>query len=914
MRRLVHVPSPTSGSPTARGLRNQGATCYINSLIQVLFHIPAFRRLVFHMAPASGPSASLVTALQRLFADLQLLHTGSGDTTQLTASFGFREGDAFVQHDIHELTCLLLDKLETHLNDQPGKNPIRNIFGGRLCTRYRAEEVNYESSSFEPFCDVGLTVKGCDNIYDSLDLFFSEETLDGAAKLCVERDGKKSYHAARRRVLLQEPPRVLLFYLIRSDFDPQTGEPVKVTSRWEYYDAIDVGRHAERPDPLVYYLHGVVVHSGIDAGYGHYYCYTKSHAGGADTSWHKFNDTQVTPAAPGDVFGQNFGGARLNYWGAVETSATHATMLVYVRHSDYGQVIFDPRADAGMIPCRIQDEYQRRNDAGGDGARVSVFCVNVDRDLGGSVAEDEAWLSQRGDPNRKPAIRVGDFAPTDPLSAVVSACCAVAQSDPERTVLLCFARGALTTIRDTADIFAAGGAEVVLLAVECECPVTAAAASTVSVHRWFESSLRRIVPLGVFVAAADTTTLEGARPALLAKVKSDELRDSFKMSSGWSVFVCSTADQHPVYTQVEPSAAVANGGVYVWQAVTSPTGAPSMTVAEWATFERTKCTVSLASCDFRKGFATITTVDAAADVSFDDFIAACARALQLASTAADRLRVGRCISTGPDPPSGFEWFLRSEWTTLTAALRDKRAGVLYFDVLTCCTRSEAERASVVAFEYFDAAKARPVLRCHIVLDHARNVRDTLHRMRDAVVAEAAARSLEVHVPEWEGLRLLDVWLGRIYAVYDAAVGDASVKVSSTADYRLEPAVPPHGAPNVWVVSHYSVLRKGGLVLHGDPFYLEVAPTDTVASLRLKVATRMGLETSRVDKWLVRCITAQGAGPIQFDSSTALLPQLLELRSRDAFKKQNVVIGLEHAPMAGARSATQRREERALKLG
>ena len=48
------------------GLKNQGATCYINSLLQTLAHIPYFRRAVYHMQTSieDDPEKSIPLALQ----------------------------------------------------------------------------------------------------------------------------------------------------------------------------------------------------------------------------------------------------------------------------------------------------------------------------------------------------------------------------------------------------------------------------------------------------------------------------------------------------------------------------------------------------------------------------------------------------------------------------------------------------------------------------------------------------------------------------------------------------------------------------------------------------------------------------------------------------------------------------------
>ncbi|KAH0927445.1 hypothetical protein HID58_019701 [Brassica napus] len=70
------------------GLKNQGATCYMNSLLQTLYHIPYFRKAVYHMPTTENdaPTASIPLALQNYkstrkesFYDLQLDVKGCKD-------------------------------------------------------------------------------------------------------------------------------------------------------------------------------------------------------------------------------------------------------------------------------------------------------------------------------------------------------------------------------------------------------------------------------------------------------------------------------------------------------------------------------------------------------------------------------------------------------------------------------------------------------------------------------------------------------------------------------------------------------------------------------------------------------------------------------------------------------------------
>ncbi len=82
------------------GLKNQGATCYMNSLLQVLYFTNSLRKSVYKMpTEADDSTKSVGLALQRVFQDLQFNDKSVG-TKKLTKSFGWEALDSFMQHDV----------------------------------------------------------------------------------------------------------------------------------------------------------------------------------------------------------------------------------------------------------------------------------------------------------------------------------------------------------------------------------------------------------------------------------------------------------------------------------------------------------------------------------------------------------------------------------------------------------------------------------------------------------------------------------------------------------------------------------------------------------------------------------------------------------------------------------------------
>ncbi|TYK21699.1 ubiquitin carboxyl-terminal hydrolase 13-like isoform X2 [Cucumis melo var. makuwa] len=331
------------------GLKNQGATCYMNSLLQTLYHIPYFRKAVYHMPTTENdmPSASIPLALQSLFYKLQYSDS-SVATKELTKSFGWDTYDSFMQHDVQELNRVLSEKLEDKMKGTVVEGTIQKLFEGHHMNYIECINVDYKSTRKESFYDLQLDVKGCRDVYASFDKYVEVERLEGDNKYHAEQYGLQD---AKKGVLFIDFPPVLQLQLKRFEYDFMRDTMVKINDRYEFPLQLDLDREngkylspeADKTVRNLYTLHSVLVHSGGVHG-GHYYAFIRPTL---SEQWYKFDDERVTKEDVKRALEEQYGGEEelpqtnpgFNNTPFKFTKYSNAYMLVYIRESDKDKVI-----------------------------------------------------------------------------------------------------------------------------------------------------------------------------------------------------------------------------------------------------------------------------------------------------------------------------------------------------------------------------------------------------------------------------------------------------------------------------------------------------------------------------------------------------------------------------------------------
>ncbi|GAA6050111.1 hypothetical protein JCM3770_001378 [Rhodotorula araucariae] len=286
------------------GLKNQGATCYMNSLLQSLFLTNQFREAVYQIPTEDDTTDTVPLALQRVFYNLQTSDSSVG-TTELTKSFGWKGFDSFLQHDVQEFNRVLCDKLETKMKGTAADGAINRLFCGKMKSYIKCIDIDFESARSEEFYDIQLNVKNLRNLEESFKDYIQVETLEGENRYNAEGFGLQD---AKKGVIFEAFPPVLHLQLKRFEYDMQRDQNVKINDRHEFPLEIDLEPYldakADRSESHLYKLHGVLVHSG-DVHGGHYFVLIKP---SPDGRWLRFDDDRVVPVTDREVLEDNFGG------------------------------------------------------------------------------------------------------------------------------------------------------------------------------------------------------------------------------------------------------------------------------------------------------------------------------------------------------------------------------------------------------------------------------------------------------------------------------------------------------------------------------------------------------------------------------------------------------------------------------
>ena len=274
-----------------QGLNNIGNTCFMNSVLQLIFRCSAFTKYMINILNNDKLQSKQLKSYSITLKDYYNPKVTSLEPTVIKRFIAdtLPEFVGFMQHDAHEFLIHILDVLDESLKSEKESlgnlssitpdNIISKLFDCKLYSEIKSLESESKTLIKEPDRIVALPIPEKENptLNDCIQLYCQSEKLDGDNKWFDEKNNKKV--VAEKNIKICNCPKYFLItfkrYKVNGNQLYKLNTKIDIPLEWKY-------------SKYTYRCRGFIVQSGGLSG-GHYIAFVKQ-----DDKWYCCNDSNVS--------------------------------------------------------------------------------------------------------------------------------------------------------------------------------------------------------------------------------------------------------------------------------------------------------------------------------------------------------------------------------------------------------------------------------------------------------------------------------------------------------------------------------------------------------------------------------------------------------------------------------------------